>query len=89
MERQLELQKYHYFEEGNSYAGQRTKDWEKGLLLRYYVEPDKEASLLRAYAWTQDVCFDLAPDKMSQEYPLSEEGLDRAVEWLEEAYRQL
>ena len=54
MEHSLELQKFHYFDEGNTYAGQKTKDPDSGLLLRYLVEPDKEAALLRAYAWTED-----------------------------------
>lgn len=85
----LELQKYHYFEEGNSYAGQKTKDWERKLLLRYFVEPQKEESLLQVYAWTQDVCFDVAQEKQQREYPLSEEGLVQAVEWLENQYEQL
>ena len=47
MEHSLELQKIHYFDEGNTYAGQKTKDPDSGLLLRYLVEPDKEAALLR------------------------------------------
>ena len=42
MERQLELQKFHYFDEGNSYAGEKVKDADKGLRLRYRVEPNKE-----------------------------------------------
>ena len=89
MERQLELQKFHYFEEGNTYAGQKTKDWEKKLLLRYLVEPDKKAELLRAYAWTEDVCFDRAHDKKQMEYPFTEDGLSQAVEWLESQYQAL
>lgn len=89
MERQLALQKFHYFEEGNIYAGQKTKDFQKGLLLRYLVEPDKNEGMLRAYAWTEDVCFDRAREKQQKEYPFTEEGLDQAVEWLEEQYRSL
>ncbi len=89
MERQLELQKFHYFDEGNTYAGQKTKDFEKGILLRYLVTPDKEASLIKAYAWKEDLCFDKAHDKLEVEYPLSEDGLSRAVEWLEAQYQAL
>ncbi|MFR7485788.1 MAG: hypothetical protein ACLUVP_11070, partial [Acutalibacter sp.] len=74
MEHSLELQKFHYFDEGNTYAGQKTKDPDSGLLLRYLVEPDKEAALLRAYAWTEDLCFERAHDKLQKEVPLSEEA---------------
>lgn len=89
MERQLDLQKFHYFEEGNTYVGQRTKDPQRGALLRYQVEPDKGAALLRAFAWTEDLCFERAHHKQQREYPLSEEGLEQAVAWLEEQYAAL
>ena len=89
MERQLELQKFHYFHEGNTYTGQRTKNWETGLLLRYRVEPDQEASLLRAYAWTQDLCFERAQEKQEFQAPLTEEGLEQAADWLEGLYQAL
>lgn len=89
MEHSLELQKFHYFDEGNTYAGQKTKDPDSGLLLRYLVEPDKEAALLRAYAWTGDLCFERAHDKLQKEVPLSEEGLEQALAWLEEQYAAL
>lgn len=89
MERQLELQKFHYFDEGNTYAGQKTKDSEKGVLLRYLVTPDKEAALLHAYCWTEDLCFDRAHEKQQMDYPLTEDGLSKAVEWLEGQYQAL
>jgi hypothetical protein len=89
MERQLELQKFHYFDEGNTYAGQKTKDPDRGALLRYLVTPDKDAALIRAYCWTEDLCFDRAQNKQEKEYPLTEEGLDKAVEWLEGEYQAL
>ena len=53
------------------------------------MEPQKEEGLLQVYAWTQDVCFDVAQEKQQREYPLSEEGLAQAVEWLENQYEQL
>ena len=65
MEHSLELQKFHYFDEGNTYAGQKTKDPDSGLLLRYLVEP------------------------VQKEVPLSEEGLEQALAWLEEQYAAL
>ena len=88
MEHSLELQKFHYFDEGNTYAGQKTKDPDSGLLLRYLVEPDKEAALLRAYAWTEDLCFERAHDKLQKE-TLDRVFLDQALAWLEEQYAAL
>ena len=89
MERQLELQKFHYFDEGNPYVGQKTKDPGQGTLLRYLIKPDKENALLLAYSWTEDLCFERAHEKQERQYPLSEEGLEQAVEWLESQYAAL
>lgn len=89
MERELEMQKFHYFDEGNFYAGQRTKDAAAGVLLRYRVAPFKDESLLRAYCWTEDRSFERAQNVEQREYPLSEEGLEQAVEWLESQYQNL
>ena len=89
MERELEIQKFHYFEEGNFYAGQKTKDPETGRMLRYRVEPFLKETLLRAYAWTEDLCFERAKNVEQREYPLTEEGLEQAVEWLESRYQEL
>ena len=89
MERQLEVQKFHYFDEGNLYAGEKVKDEAKGLLLRYYVAPDKEAALFHVYAWQEDVCFEKAQEKEGRDFPFSEEGLEQARDWLEERYAAL
>ena len=88
MAHQLEIQKYHYFEEGNTYTGQKTKE-DGNKLLRYLVEPFQEDGLLKAYSWTQDVCFDRAQEKEEKEFPLTEEGLAEAVQWLEARFDQL
>lgn len=89
MERQLEVQKFHYFDEGNLYAGEKVKEEAKGLLLRYYVAPDKEAALFHVYAWQEDVCFEKAQEKEGRDFPFSEEGLEQARDWLEERYAAL
>lgn len=89
MERQLEIQKFHYFDEGNSYAGEKVKDADKGLRLRYRVEPNKEESVFLVYAWKEDLCFQRAHDIEQKTYPFSEEGLEQAVDWLEEKYAAL
>ncbi len=89
MERELEMQKFHYFDEGNFYTGQKTKDADAGVLLRYRVAPFKEEAVLRAYAWTEDRSFERAQNVEQREYPLSEEGLEQAVEWLESQYQGL
>ena len=89
MERQLEVQKFHYFDEGNLYAGEKVKEEAKGLLLRYYVAPDKEAALFHVYAWQEDVCFEKAQEIEGRDFPFSVEGLEQARDWLEERYTAL
>ena len=46
MEHSLELQKFHYFDEGNAYAGQKTKDPDSGLLLSQMLEKLKNKASL-------------------------------------------
>ena len=73
----------------STYVGQKTKDPGQGTLLRYLIKPDKENALLLAYSWTEDLCFERAHEKQERQYPLSEEGLEQAVEWLESQYAAL
>ncbi len=85
----LDMQKLSYFTEGNTFTGSRTKDWDKGVLLRYLVRPDREEEKLTAYSWTEDVCFERAQERREEQFPLNEEGLESIQAWLQEQYRAL
>ena len=53
------------------------------------MEPNKEESVFLVYAWEEDLCFQRAHDIEQKTYPFSEEGLEQAVDWLEEKYAAL
>ncbi len=86
---QMDLQKLNYFTEGNTFTGSRTKDWARGVILRYLVRPDLDEGKLLAYSWDKDVCFEKAEEKQEAEFPLDEQGLEGVRSWLLERYGQL
>ena len=86
---EMEIQKLTFFTEGNTFTGSRTKDPATGAMLRYLVRPNAEEARLEAFTWREDLCFERAHDKLQKEVPLSEEGLEQALAWLEEQYAAL
>ena len=84
-----DIAKLNHFTEGNLYTGSKTKDWEKGTVIRYKVWPDRENEKLIASCWAQDVCYEKAQDKEEREFPLTAEGVDAVRTWLMERYLQL
>ena len=83
-----DIAKLNHFTEGNLYTGSKTKDWEKGTVIRYKVWPDRENEKLIASCWAQDVCYEKAQDKEEREFPLTAEGVDAVRNWLMERYLQ-
>lgn len=75
-----DIAKLNHFTEGNLYTGSKTKDWEKGTVIRYKVWPDRENEKLIASCWAQDVCYEKAQDKEEREFPLTAEGSGRRHE---------
>lgn len=92
MENELfDLQKMTFFTEGNTFTGSRTKDAEKGILLRYLVRPvsDETGKRLQAFTWNTDMCFEKASDLEEAQFPMDEEGLDRIQDWLRQQFERL
>ncbi len=83
------LQKLAYFTEGNTFTGSRTKDPEKGVILRFRAVPDTGEGELKAWAWSSDVCFERAGEIEEKSFPLNQEGLDAAEAWLQSLYDAL
>lgn len=86
---EMDLQKLTFFTEGNTFTGSKTKDWEKGVMLRYLVRPNKEAGELEAFTWKEDLCFDRAAENNEAHFPLNEEGLSQVQQWLQGEYAAL
>ncbi len=75
-----DIAKLNHFTEENLYTGSKTKDWEKGTVIRYKVWPDRENEKLIASCWAQDVCYEKAQDKEEREFPPDGRGCGRRQE---------
>ena len=86
MERQLEAQKFHYFDEGNLYAGEKAKEEARAC-----------CPLIMWRRTKRPLCFTSMPGRRMSALrrprkkraaispPFSEEGLEQAWDWLEES----
>lgn len=74
-----EIPNFHYFKSKNPFSGSRGK-------LRYRIEPVEEG--LQASAWVGPNCMEKTDDSSirRQQYELSEDGLQAAVNWLDQIY---
>ena len=81
----LDMQKLVYFTEGNRFAVSHSGD---GRIIRYRVEPDRENERLLAWCWREDLCFEKAKEKSEESFPLTQEGLDALILWLEKKFEE-
>ena len=81
----LDMQKLVYFTEGNRFAGSHSGD---GRIIRYRVEPNRENERLLAWCWREDLCFEKAKEKSEESSPLTQEGLDALILWLEKKFEE-
>lgn len=58
------------------------------MLCQETVEDEK---MLKAYVWSEPLGFDATPDdeKLSGLFEFSEEGLARAIDWMNERYEYI
>ena len=81
----LDMQKLVYFTEGNRFAGSHSGD---GRIIRYRVEPNRENERLLAWCWREDLCFEKAKEKSEESFPLTQEGRDALILWLEKKFEE-
>lgn len=81
----FDMQKLVYFTEGNRFSGSRS---ENGRIIRYRVDPDKENERLLAWCWREDLCFEKAKEKSEGSFPLTQDGLEQLLAWLEEGFAE-
>ena len=77
----IEFPQLDYLLSGNPYSG---SFWEDGF--NYSVRSNGEA--LSAAYWYGAVVQGMADEVITQEFPLSEEGLSSAHAWLEQSYQK-
>lgn len=89
-----DIHKFSYFHYGEAFYGSY-----RGMRYRIGIEPmenvfflpqeEKEQHKLKAYAWAEPYGFAATEDKLSEEFPYSEEGVQAAVAWLNEQYLKI
>ena len=65
----------HFFENGNSFTG-------SSGMLRFFVKPEEEQ--LRVMLWRGELCLEKSEVECEHSFPLSQEGRDSLLRWLEE-----
>lgn len=74
---QFDLPEVFYFESKNCYTGSKGK-------LRFRIDV-KDGQLICA-VWRKDICFELAEIEDTAEFPLSAEGYDGMIAYLDRAF---
>lgn len=74
---QFDLPEVFYFESKNCYTGSKGK-------LRFRIDV-KDGQLICA-VWRKDICFELAEIENTAEFPLSKEGYDEMIAYLDRAF---
>lgn len=74
---QFDLPEVFYFESKNCYTGSKGK-------LRFRID-GKDGQLICA-VWRKDICFELAEIENTAEFPLSKEGYDEMIAYLDRAF---
>ena len=75
-----------FFQKKNTFTGDHM-----GMRMRItMIKPEEGDSFLRAWAWDEPLCFDASdPDsRLTADFPLSEEGLAEACDWLRTQYAE-
>lgn len=82
--RYFEIPKYFVFSQKGIFTGSASeRDFNYKIVPNCPKEGDKT---LRAYIWSGDNCIDKSENVDMKEFPLSEEGHDEMLKWLEEQY---
>lgn len=74
----FDIPMFNYFEH-NAFFGSNAG-------FRFQLKPLKEEKALVAEAWTDGLCRELCTVTAEEQFPLSPEGLEEALGWLEEQF---
>lgn len=73
---QFDLPGIYYFQAGNTYTGSKGK-------LRFRIDVDDQ---IRVACWRTPLCFELSEMENTGAFPLTEEGYDGLIAWLDGEY---
>ena len=75
-----------FFQKKNTFTGDHM-----GMRMRIImVKPEEGDSFLKAWAWDEPLCFEASDPAthLTAEFPLSEDGLAEACEWMRTQYAE-
>ncbi len=78
MSRLFEIRDFDYFQFGNTYTGSLEQ-------FRYRIVP--KDGVLTVSLWHGEQCFERAEIQKNREFPLTPQGLEEAVAYMEQQYR--
>lgn len=86
-----DIHKFSYFHYGEAFYGSY-----RGMRYRIGIEPlenvfhspqeERDKHKIKVYAWAEPYGFAATEEKVSEEFPYSEEGVLSAIDWLNEQY---
>ena len=75
----FDLRNFYFYQCGNIFTGSLNN-------FNYKIIPDKEN--LTVLVWHGRLCSDLAEIETEKKYPLTQEGFDEMIKWLENEYKK-
>ena len=75
----FDLRNFYFYQCGNIFTGSLNN-------FNYKIIPDKEN--LTVLVWHGRLCSDLAEIETKKKYPLTQEGFDEMIKWLENEYKK-
>ena len=75
---QFDLPGIYYVQAGNTYTGSKGK-------LRFLIDVDDQ---IHVACWRTPLCFELSEMEATAEFPLTQEGYDGLIAWLDREYAE-
>lgn len=70
-----------YFEQGNCFTGCEGNEFRYRIAKIGDKKKDEDVYLL-ASVWYEDLCYEIASDKLEERFGISNEELVKAIEWI-------
>ncbi len=75
----FDLRRFYYYESGNIFTGSKND-------FNFKIVPDTKEKTLILYIWHGKLCSELAEMDSENSYPLTQEGFDEMIAYLEKIY---
>lgn len=76
----FDIRRLEFYQNHNTFTGSCDR-------FRYRIQ--SQEALLQVCYWKENICYELASNPISAEFPLTEEGFQQIIDWLEQQYRSI